>query len=161
MAALRLHTDIRDVVDRLTAFGHAVADFDRSIESTMDDTRLLSTNLDGSTPWLEEDKIVPPGHVLFAANALRWTVEAVVDRLSQFGYQCATTSSAITASVEDLRLMSRDIDGRAPWLSADEPVTAGHLLRASMELKKPVRNVAERLLQLGFQLPGTVEITAR
>ncbi|MEV8438459.1 hypothetical protein AB0425_13865 [Actinosynnema sp. NPDC051121] len=153
MVALRLHTDVRNVTNRLADFGFTTATYDRSVQMSMDDVRLLSAGLNGSDPWLEFDKVVLPGHVFFASTMLRWTIPEVVDRLERFGYRVAPTGPSITASVEDLRLMSRDLDGRAPWLRADVPVTAKHLLSAAVRLRKPVRDVAERLLAFDFRLP--------
>ncbi|GAA1262522.1 HD domain-containing protein [Saccharothrix xinjiangensis] len=151
-AALATGISTHDAVSRLGAIGYRVADFDHGVPPTPEDVFLLSRDLDGLAPWLSADT-VPPGHVLRAARNLRWTVHRVVDRLTRFGHRCDVIDADVSPSHDDLRLISGDLDGAAPWLDLGTPVTVRHLLRAATALRKPVHEVAERLFQLGFQLP--------
>lgn len=152
-AALRTGLAVDEVVERLTELGHAVTPFAHAT-ATADDLVLLSAELDGSPPWLPGGTEVPLGHVLLAADRLGATASEVAARLARFGYRCA--APPVPTGRDDVRLVSEDLDAAAPWLRRGEPVRIGHLLRAAQALGKPVREVAERLAELGFRLPDGV-----
>ncbi|WP_033432161.1 hypothetical protein [Saccharothrix syringae] len=57
------------------------------------------------------------------------------------------------------RLPAPEVAARLAWLHRGEPVPTRHLINASRELKKPLRDIAERLLELGFRLPDGIAPT--
>ncbi|OBQ48735.1 hypothetical protein A4U61_27170 [Streptomyces sp. H-KF8] len=52
----------------------------------------------------------------------------------------------------DRRLISRELNSRAPWLDPEEPVTPGHVLRAAGRGGDPGA-VGSRLTELGYRAP--------
>lgn len=56
-----------------------------------------------------------------------------------------------TQDPDDLRIASRNLNGRYPWLDPAEHVPYGHVLRAAAELKTRPADVASRLNALGYE----------
>ncbi|MFE1961672.1 hypothetical protein [Streptomyces sp. NPDC059479] len=67
---------------------------------------------------------------------------------------------------DDLRIASREVNGRGPWLKPGEQVPYGHVLHAAAQLRWSPAAVVSRLTALGYadiqhpeaSLPGTVEL---
>jgi len=157
-AVIALDRSPRDVTSRLIVLGFVVAD-DMTFPGpfTRDDARVFSANFDGRSPWLSTDEVVTTGHVLAVAAVVGWRPEDVVSRLRTFGLDIEE-GMRFPAGRErhDLRLLSRDLDERAPWLKRGEPVPLWHVLRASGELEMLPNDVAARLFELGYTLPEDV-----
>lgn len=101
-----------------------VADSDMAPE----DVLLLSSDLDGSAPALEGEASLQ--HVLSAAQKFGWSVDQVCARLRIYtsrGWPLAIATAAVDAwknsgfTAADMRLLSRDLDGEAPWLDGVVP----------------------------------------
>lgn len=124
-----------------------------------EDIRLLSADLDGERPWIEQE--VDWFHLLRAAHALDETLDRVVARIAKFeaiGYSVPDVDGEIaglTISDEDLTALSRDLDSYEPWIG-DGPVEALHLMEASSTLDEPIGDVIDRIRRfepLGIALP--------
>lgn len=137
------------------------------------DLILLSTDLDGMGPWISQD--VTWFHLLRAARRLEEPLDRVVTRLRKFapvGYAVPTRGKGpikgLTVSEQDLALLSRDLDGYAPWVG-ETGVSFMHVFRASAKFGEPVAAILERLrpfLALGLILPdvdgdelGSLQVT--
>ncbi|MCT6779253.1 caspase family protein [Streptomyces sp. CS7] len=117
------------------------------------DVRIISSELDGWSPWLDPQELVHPEHVLRAAHQLGRTAEHIVERLTALGYK--TPSLAVTApGPDDLLILSVDLDGQAPWISVETPVVPHHIESAAASTNRSVVDVAGRLEALGFAVPA-------
>lgn len=151
-AHLRLESEsLRQRLEQLSALlGIEVPPAVPSTPSS-DDCLILSRRVDRSTPWIAGR--VRLGHILACAAALERTPLEIWDRLD--GYAAALKlglevgRSAMEGGWEldvDSRLLSRNLDGRDPWLRG--PCSARHLLWAASVLERPVSAVHARLTQL-------------
>jgi hypothetical protein len=130
-----------------------------SLKIREEDLILLSQDLDGRGPWLEAT--VSLLHLLRASAKLMRPMGELVQRIRQFvplGVKLPDLDEQEIASLkireEDLILLSRNLDGRVPWLEGT--VSPVHLLRASAKLKRPMGELVQRIRQfvpLGFELP--------
>jgi hypothetical protein len=159
-AALALKTPVRDVWARLKRLAPVLElelpDIDASLlaleEISEEDLILVSLDLDGRAPFLEGP--VRPSHLLRAALALKTPVRDVWARLKRLAPVLELELPDIDANLlaleeifeQDLILVSRDLDGRAPFLEG--PVRPSHVLGAALALKKPVKEVWARLKRL-------------
>jgi hypothetical protein len=119
------------------------------------DTVITSLELDGMTPGLGEEP-VSPGHVVAAALRCEIAVDEIVVRLHRLGFQVGGTGielDTVRPDEEDLLIVSLNLDGKRPWLSAAEVVERGHVLAAANRIGKPVEQVAIRLRRWGYDLP--------
>ncbi|MFF5076135.1 caspase family protein [Actinoplanes sp. NPDC000266] len=165
VAAAALGWPASRVTERLGELGLSVAaDARPDIPLTDDDHRLLSVNVDGRAPWLEPTHEVT-AHQLFTATAvMRWPTRAVAARLTELGMSVPDRIWPDTPiSGDDQELLSRDLDRQKPWLDPDKPVPIRHVFEAAETLRRPLLRVAERLIELGFQVPESswpdIEVT--
>jgi hypothetical protein len=73
------------------------------------------------------------------------------------GYTVGSGSDRIDdIDIDDdlLVAISRDLDGKSPWLDVRQPVPTLHVLRAAEVTGSSVEDVAARLTGLGFQIPA-------
>ncbi|MFI0899584.1 caspase family protein [Streptomyces sp. NPDC020983] len=153
----------KDVVARLIRLGHRVPAFAPHTfrTATRDaDLIILSEGLDGERPWLPVAADVSFPHLLAAAAATASSPQQVAERLSRFGHRIEESASAGTAwrallKRTDLVMVSRDLDGKTPWLETGEPVSVEHLVAAGANAGRTPRQVAERLAELGFTIADT------
>jgi nucleotide-binding universal stress UspA family protein len=168
----KLGRPAEEVVGRLQelaeAFGLKMAAVDveavREGEWTETDRRLLSRDLDGVPPWIDR---IDAGHVLRVLRKLGRPAVEVVARLRElaeaFGLEMVAVDVEAVPEGEwtetDRRLISRDLDGRWPWI---DRIDAGHVLQALHELDRPAEEVVGRLRELAeaFGLEMTVEVEA-
>ncbi|MFB4306824.1 caspase family protein [Actinomadura sp. GTD37] len=153
---------ISRVAKRLVALGFTVPRvlLDAGIAEPADRI-LLSQDLDGNPPWLrpldeEGDPVpVPAGHIMSAAAQLGRDAVRVADRLAGFGF---TVPEPLPVQgrlgPDDRRLLSLHLNGLPPMVPGAATVPLGHLLFASERLGKGVEEIARRLGELGFRLPG-------
>jgi hypothetical protein len=105
--------------------------------------------------WLDPAERVPDHHVIIAAARARRSPRAVASRLVDLGFILAKRPARFPGTAltsDDLALVSRNLDGAAPWLTSDEPVPAGRVIAAAAEVRWSPRAVAARLTRLGFVL---------
>ncbi|MGW7454057.1 wHTH domain-containing protein [Streptomyces sp. NPDC054787] len=147
-----------EVAARLAELGHRLpgnAVFAEAAEH--EDTLLVSNDLDGKGPWLAVDDPVELGHVLKAARVTGRSPAEVAARLVELGYHLPR--SVVLPDVvqaEDTLLLSGDLDDMSPWLAADQPVDAGHVLSAARYTGRRPAEVAARLAELGYHLSPSV-----
>jgi hypothetical protein len=148
----------RQVAVRLAEFGFQIegAIEDLPIERlSRDDLIMLSHDLDQEEPWLTPAEPVAIGHIFRAAFRVNVGPRQVAPRFSQMGFQIEGAIEDLpteSASPDDLIMLSRDLDQRAPWLTLAEPVAVGHLLAAAAASNLTPQQVAERLTRLGFEV---------
>ncbi|MGW1138232.1 wHTH domain-containing protein [Streptomyces zhihengii] len=123
-----------------------------------EDVLLVSKDLDGDDPRLDDRKPLALGHVLQAAVLTGREPAEIASRLAAFGHHlpAATPLPARTLpnDVEVLRT-----EDEAGWLTADRPVGLAHILAAAAETGRLPAAVAARLGELGYTLPPGVEFT--
>ncbi|GGR79257.1 wHTH domain-containing protein [Streptomyces rubiginosohelvolus] len=114
--------------------------------------------------WLQRESPVRLGHVLEFARSVGCTPRETADRLMALGFRLEDNAVLPeTAAVDDLVMLSRDLDRISPWLDAAAPVPMGHVMAAAERTKRNPSEVAARLAELGLKLvegtilPETVE----
>jgi hypothetical protein len=91
---------------------------------------------------------IPLGHVLSRAEMLDMPVAEAVRILSTLGLTPPDVPG--TVSAEDIRLVSVNLNGSAPWLDIRRPVRLHHLIKAHAVLNQSPFWASDRLSQLGF-----------
>ncbi|MFI2608673.1 ATP-binding protein [Kitasatospora sp. NPDC018619] len=150
-----LGTTLADAADRLRRYGFDVPAGPHPEHLLTDGTalRLLSRNQTVRRGnWLTGGRAVRPGHVLQAALVLGLEGPEVVRRLEGLGRPVEPMDFPTTPDHLLLRLSSKDLKGRWPWLSSAETVPPGHLLAAESELGLSAESAAELLLSAGFRV---------
>jgi hypothetical protein len=71
-------------------------------------------------------------------------------RLRALGFRLPAATPPTEVSHEDVRLVSRALDGDPQWIDPMAPVPAVHVLHAAHALGTTVRRVLDRLTELGF-----------
>lgn len=160
-AAAQLGRPVRQIADRLEAFGFAVP-ANPAIGGNAEpaDRILLSRDLDGARPWLSPYDAsglpcaVPRGHIVAVAAQLNRDVGRVAARLEEFGFTVPGDLMRMgPVGLDDRRLISEGVDGLPPMQAGVSTVPIGHLIFASQRLGLTVEEVARRLTSLGFQVP--------
>ncbi|MFH9354890.1 hypothetical protein [Kitasatospora sp. NPDC017646] len=142
----------REVAARLVELGYQVPDVPPEDVNPGDEV-LVSLHFTGWPAWLPAEKMVPVDFVLRAAAVTRRTPADVTARLAAVGYQVPDSPPATAVNPEDIVLLSRFLDGEPSWLEAEDPVELGHVVAASVAADRPAREVAARLVELGYQVP--------
>ncbi|MFJ9688799.1 caspase family protein [Streptomyces bacillaris] len=117
-----------------------------------DDMRALSLNCDGHAPWLPVDEAVRAVHISLAAGVLGCTTDHLASRLQAYGYRLPDAAPPALGP-DDMLLLSNRLDGKAPWLAHERPVSLPHVTRAATALGLHPHAVADRLEALGYRLP--------
>ncbi|MEV8624589.1 hypothetical protein [Streptomyces sp. NPDC051079] len=127
-------------------------------ERRSQDLLILSEHGDSSRPWVDAKEVSVPQAILAATRA-GLTVDEVVARWADLG---VPVTEGLTAPFptypDDLLLLSRDLDRKAPWLSTGQPVPLGHVLTASTMAGRPSHDVRDRLAALGHHLPSATPL---
>ena len=179
IASVKLKRPVQEIVQRLQQFTplglklpHLNVQNLASLDVDEEDIVLLSSNLNGQGPWLEE---VSFQDLLGTSTQLRRPIKEVVHRLQKFaplGLKLpelnAQQISLLHNDKEDLLILSMDLDGQPPWLK--DVVSLRHLLQASAKTNIPIKEIFQRLQKfvcLGLQLPeidwqvfNNLEVTA-
>lgn len=103
--------------------------------------------------WIEADGPVPPGHLLTANLVLDISVEEAVRRMRAFGFT-VPDEDALPPNPNELtlRVLSRWLNGKWPWLDPSEPVALDHVLRAAVKLQRPALEVTQELRTYGYRV---------
>jgi hypothetical protein len=106
-------------------------------------------------------EIINPVEIIRAAFETRQSIGLTIRQLQALSSP-STRFPSITSDLEDifvseegLKLLSRDLDARAPWLSTNVPLV--HIAKASLALDKPISELAESLQSfscLGLAIPS-------
>ncbi|WP_433291145.1 HD domain-containing protein [Actinoplanes sp. CA-030573] len=161
-AAALLGWSFAKVAGRLRDLGATVTGSWSSSPVTADDQRLLRIEPDEGRSivgpddldrWLDPASRVDPSHVIGAAAALGWSPRRVVDRLRQLGAEVPELAWPDKPFLEDdRRLMSRNGNGKAPWLDLSAPIPSRLVLSTASSLRWSPRRTADRLQELGAQV---------
>ncbi|WP_431935869.1 HD domain-containing protein [Micromonospora sp. RP3T] len=138
---------------RLAEYGYSISARSLPDAITLTDFALLSRDLDGSAPWLDEEAIVPPGHVLLGARRTGLTPAQVYERLERFGLTTRADLPPDDTTSADLIILSLALDGDCSWLAVESTVPVGHLVAAAHRTGLTPTRVAERLRELGHTPP--------
>jgi hypothetical protein len=122
---------------------------ERILESESE-RRLLSWNLDGQSPWIDQ---ISPGHILWARQRLDVPASEVLSRLRDLAEAFGIDGPAVSAeevkehqwTETDWHLLSQELLGTPPWI---DRVDAGHILIAIRELDQPPSEIGTRLQEL-------------
>ena len=117
-----------------------------------EDGYLLSVNLDGEPPWLDITRPVRLHHLIKAHARLSQSPFWAADRLTQLGFTVQTENLPYYPEYRDLVLL-RQSDGTSTFLDPDQPVPLAHLITVSQELSVSIADLAERLRELGMNVP--------
>lgn len=150
----RLHLYGFDVDGRTTeVMSHVGWDQDKAMLMT-----ILRNGLDEGRYPLSTENVVPTTHLVQAGKMFGLPPATIAELLRALGYRTPTFE---TVEPFDLRLLSKDLDGEAPWLEEAEPVRLDHLVRAATATGMTISAVASRLRQLGSTVPDHVEALRR
>lgn len=115
------------------------------------DAALLSLKLDGEPPWLPDDRIVTLPHIIAASIRTQLPPSQVIARLKRFGFTMEPVKIPTTPlDSSDLRIVSKGLDSKWPWLDTTTPVSALHVARAAQLDQQPFSVTKSRLSDLGF-----------
>jgi hypothetical protein len=157
-ASMRFGHSPAVVADRVAGLGYRLdTNRDRLPNQplTASDVFLLSGNLDGNAPWLYPGARVTADHLFTAATRLGRSPAAMPDRLSELGYRVSIDRARLPIQPltdDDVTILSRKLDAKAPWLDLAAEVSSGHLLTAAMRLRRSPAAVADWLAALGYRL---------
>ncbi|MFD5680915.1 caspase, EACC1-associated type [Streptomyces bacillaris] len=144
---------VEEVAARLAALGFSVPP--RPLPQLSDgDLQIIRTNARSRAEWLTPQKVAPPAHILRASANTGRPADEVTARLITLGYQVPPLPLPAT-SPDDLRILSRDCDGHAPWLPMEVTVRPVHIALAARTLGYTTDHVAARLREYGYRLPDT------
>lgn len=158
--AQSLGRPVRSIVERAHAFrplGLRAAEAHRAIDQdltlTIEDLWLCGLDPDGTGEDVTRPSgSISPFYLLRTSRSLGRSVQEIVDRLHELasveGYHVPEITPTHLGSLDvitedDLRLLSCDLDGQAPWIDATVP--RAHVYSASRALNWPVRAVLDRL----------------
>lgn len=161
-AAIRTRLSPKEVAVRLTELGFRLPENTTVPDSfQLHDLLLISRDLNERAPWIPSDQPVHIGHVLSAATRTRIGPREVAARLAELGFPLPeNTTVPDSLQPEDLLLVGRGHDGRAPWIPYDRPFLMGDLLGAVLRTELSPKEAASRLAELGFRLPEGTELPA-
>ncbi|RLL65756.1 hypothetical protein [Streptomyces sp. Z26] len=114
------------------------------------DLALLSSGLDGSSPWLDTTRPVPVAHLLEARSQRGIGLADARRRLAAYGFSVPETDH-LPARLDrsDAVLLSTELSGTGPWL-AETPVRPGHVAAAAVALRTTPAEVRARLESFGL-----------
>ncbi|MET8216632.1 wHTH domain-containing protein [Streptomyces hirsutus] len=119
------------------------------------DRRIVSHELNAEAPWLDPEEPVTLGHVLRAAASRHGDPGAAGSRLAELGYRVPSPEELASATDDDRKMISRDIDGSGPWIGpGNDGHLRGHVLAAALRLNRPPAEIAARLVELGHPAPA-------
>ncbi|MFF1465724.1 hypothetical protein [Streptomyces sp. NPDC058330] len=124
-------------------------------------TATTRTDWRGDTPsWLEQDDPHWLPHVLKVSSRTGRPPAEIMTRLRALGFRMPEVALPATVSDEDVRLISRSLDGAPEWLDPEAPVSVAHVLRAAHSQGASAGRVLVRLADLGFpHLPAVPDRT--
>ncbi|GGX77172.1 wHTH domain-containing protein [Streptomyces hiroshimensis] len=149
--ALRLGVSVTELCDRFTALGLAVERAGLP-EHPKESDRDLLARLRGDSHFHPGLRVLP-GQLIQLAAVADEGCSALAARLSDLGFEVPAPPAGPPAEC-DVKLLSKDLDGSAPWLDPRIDVAPGHLLAAVWELREDLWMLGERLSEWGFFVPG-------
>ncbi|QFZ19889.1 wHTH domain-containing protein [Saccharothrix syringae] len=156
-AAVAFNMPLQAVVDVLAAYGFDCPAMP-SHRPAVEDKLLLSRGVIGLESWLRAGQPLPPHHIPMFRHQHNLAQQEVVRRLNAYGFEVTDDDLRDDLSLNDLLLLSRDFDGVSPWLNRGEPITLAHLAEAGARFSMTITEVADRLRQLGVDLPDPADM---
>ncbi|MGW5133125.1 wHTH domain-containing protein [Streptomyces sp. NPDC004135] len=158
--ALLLNIGVHEAADRMKAVGFTLQEGVMPTE-TPDDwvVSLLSRDLDGLIPWLDLREPVTAGHVLFGVMKFRRPFGEVVDELRAYGFDLELGS--LDEEVAEALLRQAEKWGwghhMVRCLAVGKAVPPALIVRAALQSKVRLVDVARRLEEFGFSVPALPE----
>jgi hypothetical protein len=136
----------------LTSVGFVVPDVSGlPSQVTEQHVRLVSQDLNGKSPWLDDGKPISRAHLVHAARALSWDLSTVASTLRGLGYQVPPVWGP-SVTVEDLDQWI--VEGSRLGVLVDERISTGCAIAIARQWGCDLTTVAERLGKLGYNLPS-------
>ncbi|MFE4516199.1 ATP-binding protein [Kitasatospora sp. NPDC056783] len=101
----------------------------------------------------ERDGTVVPGHLARASLELGMSVPDVCEAFARHGIAADPVGLPSRPTEEDVRFLSRDLDGSGPWLHRSVVVPVRWILRAAEREATSAGGVVARLTAFGFAVP--------
>ncbi|MEV4922040.1 wHTH domain-containing protein [Streptomyces roseoverticillatus] len=146
--AVDLDITVTEVCQRLTHFGikcNRIGLPERPSEVDCDLLHLLNSATNNGS-----DARVSPGCLLWLVHKLGERAADVAARLSNLGFTVPNLPSGAWVDRRAVDLLSKGLDGHAPWLDARAEVPLSHLVAASWEAVQDPLVLEEQLDMWGF-----------
>ncbi|MGW5258746.1 wHTH domain-containing protein [Streptomyces sp. NPDC004012] len=147
-----------EVAARLAELGHKMAEgaaLPAKVER--DDLLILSRDKDRAAPWLNPDEPVPLAHVLAAAEETGRHPEDVAARLAALGLRLLENIALPETVDPETLLLFRHLPPReCKWMDQETPVKLWDVLQAASLSRRPLIEVAQTLMKLGYPFDATV-----
>lgn len=159
VAALQTRSDPRALIESLVRIGYRVQPIDDAVLDSLgqDDLRLVSRDLDGQRPFLDQVEVAGV-HVAKAAETLVWTVEATVERFRGFGFEpAAPVTLAAVPHPAVARVRPTVTAAGAAMLAVDKTVPLAHVVMTCEALDLTEQEVRDSLTGLGYRVADPVE----
>ena len=158
--AFQTNHSIETVAAAFEKLGIAAPDV-TDLLTSQDDATLISSNLNGSAPWVDIVRWqgnLPIAQVIAVASRLRKDPGEVADRARYLGMPVADPhgAHATPVSADANVLLSRNLGESAPWI--DDDVYPAHVLRAAARTGRPVSEIVAMLSGLGFQIAPVPDV---
>ncbi|QXJ25511.1 hypothetical protein AGRA3207_007015 [Actinomadura graeca] len=156
LAALSLQYGIPvpELKTRLRSYGHLLPAEDvPSRKVSPQDLRLLSWSVDPELPIESREFPLPASHAVQCAWELGLPTADVCARLSEFGFRVDGSALPARPSAEDRTLFNWQLAFEEKEIDPALPLAPGHLVRAALDLRVPVTEVAARLAAYGVPVP--------
>ncbi|MEV5712583.1 hypothetical protein AB0L41_01735 [Amycolatopsis mediterranei] len=154
--SVALKLDFREAVELLARRGMtelSSADVDVEGKVSKTDVLLLSSNLSGEWPWWEVDTVIPAVSVLAASIRAETSPNQVKRRLQEFGFSVSSLSEAINrADSLDLRILSKRLDSKEPWIRQEDPVPVLHVASSAWVQNKTFAEMRRHFERFGFSV---------
>jgi hypothetical protein len=137
-----------------------------------DDLTLLSRDLDGASPWLDQGKSISRARLAVAAAALGRQPAEVAARFAELGFIVNDAEFAERFDQDDIILLSSgsgDVEStdiefdedEVRWLDPDSIVSLAIIISVSIETGWSIAEVGGRLIELGFNVPDLAGLPER
>lgn len=147
-------TPVAELAARLVELGFSVPP-EVPEEGSEPGLQVLSCDVDGQGPWLSHDMPVSTKHLLAAAKATGWPVPSVRSYLLAMGYDVPPLP--VEPAEGDWKLLNMLHGGRSAWSTWQDPVSLSTLLNMARDCQRPIREIADRLRELGLDIPDPAE----
>nr|WP_042193413.1 caspase family protein [Kibdelosporangium sp. MJ126-NF4]CEL20761.1 Chaperone protein [Kibdelosporangium sp. MJ126-NF4]CTQ89674.1 Chaperone protein [Kibdelosporangium sp. MJ126-NF4] len=151
-AATARQRQVQDVAAELRCLNYRVPEV--AAQLSVDDTLLLSCDLNGKPPWLDLDEVIPEWHIINASATLDLPTATVVDRLTTFEMRCPRQEQLLDQYTQmDLKVISINLDGRAPWRERGTSLSRRNILALARETSHSPQWIARHAAALGLTAP--------
>jgi hypothetical protein len=147
--------DISTLVERLRWFKFSVPEFAVTASRLSGvDSALTSVRLDGVSPWLDVEEVVSRQHIFCAAACLSLSVEHVVKRLRELGFDAPDIAESWDWSTEVISNVVEVLTEEL-WQPHVGGVTLAEIVSLSLLWNIDPPEVAGRMSAMGFSVPDS------